>query len=308
MIRTSDGRYLGAGQSVSAGDRDGWLVKTTSDGAPEWMQTYGGPNHRLSSVIESSDGGYVAAGTTRSRFAEPGKGWLLKTDEDGTVRWEYTHDYSRRLQDLVQTGDGGYITVGTSTERGSTDGYLMKRRADGAFQGENRYGGAGDDWLTMVTETADGGYLLTGVTTSPTEDGAVITPRTTTSDDNSPKGWLVKTGDDGGTRWQRAYTSPESARGYLSAGIETSGGYLAVGRTDDSETETSDAWVLRTDSQGAQLGATPVGGPGRDVFWGVTTTGRGGYLAGGQTYSQSSGELDGWFVPVGEDMATTEDG
>ena len=69
VIQTSDGGYaiIGSENSFGAGGYDGWLVKTDSAGVMQWNQTYGGTGSDAGfSVVQTSNGEYVLAGTTTS--------------------------------------------------------------------------------------------------------------------------------------------------------------------------------------------------------------------------------------------------
>ena len=75
--QTSDGGYILAGgtHSYGAGSGDFWLVKTDSDGTKEWDKTFGGSEVDIAqSVQQTSDGGYILAGTAHS-YSDF---WLIK--------------------------------------------------------------------------------------------------------------------------------------------------------------------------------------------------------------------------------------
>ena len=86
--QTSDGGYIVAGgtESFGAGDSDVWVLKLRPDGGIEWQKAYGGTSSDwASSVQQTSDGGYVVAGGTKSFGAGKADVWVLKLRVDGTV-------------------------------------------------------------------------------------------------------------------------------------------------------------------------------------------------------------------------------
>ena len=74
------------------------------------------------SVEETTDGGYIVAGSTFS-FGAGGDVYLLKTDSEGDIIWEKTFgEEGDHIGSSVQeTRDGGYIVLGAAF--GSTGGY-----------------------------------------------------------------------------------------------------------------------------------------------------------------------------------------
>ncbi len=80
ICQASDGGYVIAGESVSAGyDLDGLVVKIDSDGNEEWRQVLGGEGiDSLYSIHETHDGGYLVVGSTSSYGDPASKVWLVK--------------------------------------------------------------------------------------------------------------------------------------------------------------------------------------------------------------------------------------
>jgi hypothetical protein len=89
---TSDGGYVLAGESnIFLHAATGWIVKTDASGNILWQKTYtgltSGGGNVINDIIQTSDGGYAAAGdswTANPTYGGPGL-WLVKTDSEGNV-------------------------------------------------------------------------------------------------------------------------------------------------------------------------------------------------------------------------------
>ena len=83
--QTPDGGYIlgGCTASYGAGSYDFWLVKVDENGDSLWSRPFGGSDDDFCySIQQSTDGGYVLAGRTRSFGAGAGDFWLVKTGPD----------------------------------------------------------------------------------------------------------------------------------------------------------------------------------------------------------------------------------
>jgi hypothetical protein len=89
VLQTSDGGYIIVGSTTSfgAGSSDVYLLKTNSSGDTLWTRTFGGTLSDAGySVQETSDGGYIIAGSSASFSADSSsKVYLIKTNSDGLV-------------------------------------------------------------------------------------------------------------------------------------------------------------------------------------------------------------------------------
>jgi hypothetical protein len=138
--QTSDGGYIVAGYTYSfgVGRADIFLIKTDANGNIQWAKTYGGTSDDVvSSVQQTSDGGYIVAGWTDSFGAGNFDIFLIKTDANGNIQWAKT--YGGTSDDMVlansvqQTSDGGYVVPGEtfSFGAGNWDIFLVKTDANG---------------------------------------------------------------------------------------------------------------------------------------------------------------------------------
>lgn len=132
--QTSDLDYIAAGHTNSSGSgkADFWLIKISSSGSATWSRTFGGLDDDWgSSVQQTSDGGYVIAGSTYSSGDSSPDYLVVKTDSNGNEEWRKvigTPDTDQG-QSIHETKDGGYVVAGYSYYSGggvSTDGWLAK--------------------------------------------------------------------------------------------------------------------------------------------------------------------------------------
>ncbi len=90
LVQTDDEGYAMAGTSNSfgGGDYNIWVVKTDVLGNHLWNRTYGGLGDEMGrSVAETSDGGYVIAGSTTSFGAGNYDFWLIRINMEYGLAW-----------------------------------------------------------------------------------------------------------------------------------------------------------------------------------------------------------------------------
>ncbi len=288
--QTSDGGYIVAGSTASfgAGSADVWILKLNADGTVAWQNTYGGTGDDGAGAIQqTSDGGYIVAGSTALFGAGSADAWVLKLNADGTVAWQKTYggagnDYANSVQ---QTLDGGYIVAGYTDSFGAGygDAWILKLNADGTVAWQNAYGGAGADYAAAVQQTSDGSYIVAGYTNS---FGA-----------GSGDAWILKLNADGTVAWQKTYGG--ASDDYATAVQQTSdGGYIVAGRADSFGAGYGDAWILKLNADGTVAWQKTYGGAGDDYAYSVQQTSDGGYIVVGRTDSFGAGGTDIWILKL----------
>jgi hypothetical protein len=141
---TSDGGYIIGGftSSFGTGGGDIFLIRTDGSGNLSWSRTYGGAGYdRAYTTQQTSEGGYIMAGTTNSFGAGGYEVYLVKADGSGNLMWSRTFGGkgSESGSCVNQTNDGGYfITGGTSSfGAGNSDFYVIKTDGSGNGRGCN---------------------------------------------------------------------------------------------------------------------------------------------------------------------------
>ncbi|MFZ0925433.1 MAG: hypothetical protein WCE82_08905 [Halobacteriota archaeon] len=142
--QTNDGGYILVGSSNSQDyGSQLYLKKVNATGQPNasqktWGALYGGPSDEYGySVHQTSDGGYIAVGSTSSLSARHGSDvYLLKVNAAGSVQWERIYGGARDDCGCCvrQTADGGYVICGHSnswTSHSNYDAYLIKTDKNG---------------------------------------------------------------------------------------------------------------------------------------------------------------------------------
>jgi len=193
--QTSDGGYIIVGETTSygAGKSNAWLIRTDPDGNELWDKTFGCSAEDCGeSVQQTSDGGYIIVGVTRSYGAGKSDVWLIKTDSNGNELWNKTfggtgHDVGYSMR---QASDGGYIIVGETTSYAvrEFDVWLIKTDSNGNELWNKTFGGPESDSAFSVQQTLGGGYVVAGVTYSYGAGNGDV--------------WLIKMDSDGNAFWK----------------------------------------------------------------------------------------------------------
>ena len=305
---------------------DCWLIKTDPGGNKLWEQVFGGDgNDRLYTMIKTADGGYLFGGLSTSSEGSGNKSaprrngsgitdfWIVKTDANGNRLWDqsYGGTSSDTLSCILPTADDGYLlggysastTNGTVSNKtadliGGYDFWVIKTDTNGVILWQQTYGGTNNDFLYTMLPTGDGGFLLGGESTSPASGNKT----------NESIGlydyWLVRIDENGNKLWDRCYggidqdwmlsIQPTMDGGYILAGTSASDNFGGppVNRTAPSF-DYEDYWVVNVDANGNPLWDEAFGGNDSDYLSVILPTSDGGFLAGGFSYSPSSGNKTG---------------
>ncbi len=129
IIESNDGGFIITGSKTrEAKDKDVYLIKTDSEGNPQWFKTYGKKTDETGiKIMQTKDGGYLVAGT-RNTGGLADNILLAKFNAKGNQQWEKgiggIPAASSYASYLNQTDDGGYIIAG-HTRNGLASNYLL---------------------------------------------------------------------------------------------------------------------------------------------------------------------------------------
>jgi len=196
LQQTTDEGYILGGYSDSGisgnkteptwGYNDYWIVKIDSLGNFQWDKDLGGTNgDRLSSLQQTTDGGYILGGISYSGqsgnktqalwgvYGYPDY-WVVKIDLNGKIQWD--KDFGGTLTEddfgnITQTSDGGYLMAGTSYSPISGDKseanlfwdeqtWVLKADAFGNKQWDKTIFTVGHDEQGFALQTMNGCYVI----------------------------------------------------------------------------------------------------------------------------------------------------
>jgi len=314
--QTADGGYIMIGTTTSNdGDISGaiaatgtniWVVKLNSKGTITWQQVLGGTdNDNAASIRQTTDGGYILAGTSSSTDGNVTGNhggsdfWVAKLNSTGALQWQRSlggtaDDFAAAIR---QTKDTGYIVTGftSSTDgnvtgnHGSYDFWVVKLDDTGAIKWEKALGGSNDDRAASIEQTTGNGYIIAGYTNS--ADGDISHYRDTGG--RYSDYWVVKINDTGAIQWQKTYGGEDYE--YASSVKQTTdGGYVVAGFASSvyGDVKVSygdgDMWMLKLNDTGAISWQRSYGGSNTDYATAVQQTLDGGYALAGYTASDDS--------------------
>jgi hypothetical protein len=215
--QTTDGGYILAGFSYSTdGDvmghhdsgsyADCWVVKLSGSGDIEWEKSLGGSsNDYANSIQQTTDGGYIVAGSSHSTDGDVTEhhgndsrpdSWVVKLSRSGNMKWEKSLGGNSwdAAESVQQTMDGGYVVAGWSYSSNgdvtghhgaySSDYWVVKLSESGNIEWEKSLGGSKNDRAGSIQQTMDGGYMVAGWSSS--TDGDV------TGHHGETDSWVVK--------------------------------------------------------------------------------------------------------------------
>lgn len=340
IIQTTDNHYMVVGTTASPDgdvtgktgeDMDYWLMKISESGTIVWNKTYGGSADDVAkSIDQTSDGGYIIAGYSRSSDGDVSGNegfhdyWIVKVDANGNIQWDKNFGFlgSDQAYSIFETSDGGYFVSGffdvTASGGEGNDGLIddpdtrggqhgvgeywaIKMDSDGEYIWRRYFGGSNNDRCFTATETSDGSFLLFGYSESGDFD---VTDTKGTYDY-----WMVKIGANGDKIFTKSYGGSEIDQGYgmCKAG---SNDFMIVGDSRSVDQDVSnpkgnaDLWLVKISGNGNVSWEKSLGGTQFDSGRAIIPIAEGNYAITGSSrsndmdLSNNNGQNDSWLLLV----------
>ncbi|HNQ11774.1 MAG TPA: T9SS type A sorting domain-containing protein [Bacteroidia bacterium] len=278
----------------------------------QWQNTIGGSlGDAMSTVFKTFEGGYILGGGSNSTISgdktDSSRGlldfWIVKVNSIGLIEWQKTIGGSNydMLYSLQQTTDNGYILGGTSdsgisgdktdSSRGTSDYWILKLDSVGNILWQKTFGGSSGDNLFALQQTTDGGFILGG------ESLSGISGDKTDFCRGGFDYWIIKIDSVGNIIWQKTIGGSDFDELY-SIKQTGDGGYILGGASLSNisfeKTENCrgalDFWAVKIDSLGTIQWQKTMGGNDFETLFSIQQTTDGGYILGGDSFSNISGD------------------
>ncbi len=278
VFQLPSGNFIlgGTTYSYGSGCQDAFEVMMDSTGNLIWSRAYGDVNCNVIRGFSLAHGdGFIACGSSGGGGND---GWLIKTDENGSLEWSKYYQSTQGFFAVAPTIDAGYLAIGNSSSIS-----ILKTDSTGNPSWFKRYLSSSGNTTTFdVTTFKDGTAAIVGQ--------VYINAYGAISDV-----FLMKVDPSGNLIWFKTYGYTFVEKG-LSVKNTVDGGFIIGGYTNSFGHGDDDALLLKTDSSGNLMWAKTYGGVWYDRAEQVQVTNDAGYVFVGTSYS--SANTDSSYVYV----------
>lgn len=258
-----------------------FLSKMDSAGNLLWSKMYGDTDYSfISSIIQTTDSGFMLAGTYRGGPSLDSDAYLIKTDQFGNLLWAKTIGSSgdETAYSVIQRIDGGFIFGGTASLFGiiTEAFYLVKLNNSGVVQWSKVYDGVYSEGITSMKQIGDGGIIILGFSSGIPTVSNVATI-------------ILKTDSVGNSIWSKYYSDEDVAS--LAIEQTSDDGFIITGVISGSNFQGNDVLLIKTNPLGDTLWTRSYGGAGTEIAHSVKQTLDGGFVIGAISLSASNGAL-----------------
>ena len=269
--------------------------KTTST-STVFTGTYDGTDtDEAVSIIPLSDGGYLAAGNTRSSGAGGFDILLMKLDQYGNIEWQKTLGGSLddKIRVIKKTSDSGYILIGDtfSFGEGDSDIWVVKLNSAYNIEWEKAFGGTSTETASGIVENSDGSFFVAGNTKSYGKGNYDF--------------WMLKLDALGALEWEKTFglANNDMAEGI---NLNNDGSYTIYGQSDNAIAGKYVAFFYNVDEWGDLNYSTTLSGQESQYCRAFYQTTDNGFVVVMDSNSFSSMKYSIWAVKLNSDMSTVE--
>ncbi len=223
------GRFYNA----SASNFDWWLVLTNKDGHQLWNRSYGGPGDDYgNSILVTNDNGLLLAGSRYNTTTSSDDGYVIKTNSEGRVEWEFSYGAKSTINSIIKTSDGGYAFAGYIFDSASRvdKAWFVKITADGRVITEERYDRVGIGGKAYdIAEAPDGGF-------------GIAAECYITSAGSESRAWYIRTDENGNILWDYTFGAIDDC--VYSITYVQGGGFAMTGSTSQNTVGLTDVRLV----------------------------------------------------------------
>ncbi|MFX1512322.1 MAG: hypothetical protein ACFFCQ_07035 [Promethearchaeota archaeon] len=242
---------------------------------------------KVTDLVQTTDGGFALAITTRFDTTLDWDILLVKTDMEGIVQWSKTYGQSGydTVGALVQTVDGGYI-LAARTSQTDDDGadfdvlWLIKTDASGNVEWNKTFGPSAVTYhsfedVASIVQTKDDGFVL-ALTGCRGPAGGY------------PECFLIKIDRYGTVDWSKPYNGPKDFENVFDLVQTEDSGFAFAGSAFSGDVFNYDMWLVKTDRNGVmEWNQTYDRSHAYDAAYSLIQTDDGGFALAGSTSSSN---------------------
>ena len=278
MIVTSDGGYLGIGQSTfgrSGVVANGWVFKLNVDGELEWQKLYGRTFDKnfsavsLISVMSTPDQGFIIVGSLNQRITTSScticdrrYALLMKLNTDGELQWQksygmdfevsiYPQDENGKIKKesteggfsfkrIFPVADGGFFVTGTTNIFASNDTWFARFDSEGNVLWQKAFGKEKANEIRNIREDHERNLVIAGMLTL-----------------GFSQPWALKLDPNGKVLWQKILGKSSNVQVFDVVESVDQKGYVFIGRTRPSRAQSiqdslvpQTLWIFQLDTNG----------------------------------------------------------
>ena len=249
------------------------------------------------SICAAHDGGYVVAGSTRSRGAGSNDFYFVILNANGQITGDKTYGWAHQdfFRGIIPI-DNGYAFIGDSWSLGygRLDIYMLKTDRFGNNEKGFSYGYDMRDNGFDIMQTDDGGFAILGHARHDNPYGNIV---------------LIKTDSEGNLLWDQEFSGEGNDYAFQITNSSNNDGYVFVGSKDgffddvhaDFKAHDADILLIKTDEEGNQIWKKYYGESGHDFGYGICNAPDGGYYIIGSSQSYGNGSFDMLLLKTDED-------